>query len=163
MPYAILLPVAARAAPEEMLTIDLPRCAASRAPRGDNRDRCHHHHVEHAPPRFIGGTNHVGVLGQRRHRVVVQHVHPAEPLERRLDQRGDVALLPHVGRPHRNGRAEVGRVRLQPLDVEVAGHHASSLGDHQPYRRRTDAARTTGDHGDFAVETRAIPPRSHTP
>ena len=89
--------------------------------------RCHHDNVEHVAPRAIWRRDDVGVLGQRRHRVVVQHVQPAEALDRRPDQLGDVVLLAHIGREDGDRGPEIVRKGLQTLDVEISGDDTRPL------------------------------------
>src|SRR5581483_2700090 len=95
----------------------------------------------------------VGVSRVRRRigGVVVQHVEPAERLDRRLDHAHDTRLVRDIDLG-RDGVLELAGDTLRLSTVEIRDDDRCAFERHQPCGRLADAAAAAGDDCDLAVE-----------
>jgi hypothetical protein len=85
-------------------------------------------------------------------RIVDQYVHPAEPIQRALDQSGACRRVDDVGRDHQSAIPELRCQRIERRPITPGEHDAGALLDETLRNRPTDAAAGAGDDRNLASE-----------
>ncbi len=82
----------------------------------------------------------------------MQHVEPAEPIDRKFDHRFDLARIAHVGLQVSCRRPDLARDPDATRVVDIRDNDLGALGREQPRGRGADSRRGPRNHRDFAVE-----------